>query len=185
MFVFSCIFWNIIFMFSCMLLCCITTYSTGSFNGDPHPGNIMLLKDGRLGLIDYGQVKTMTIQQRIIYAKLIVALARDDKAEIQRIHFEEQGVRTKYMDKEMAYLFSCFYNDRDTPDVCGTMHIANFIDYLEAKDPMVQLPDAYIMASRVSVMMRGMGKAFGLQLRMSKLWEEEALAFLKTQGIDY
>ena len=29
----------------------------GCFNGDPHPGNVMLLPDGRLGLIDYGQVK--------------------------------------------------------------------------------------------------------------------------------
>lgn len=29
----------------------------GIFNGDPHPGNILLMPDGRLGLIDFGQVK--------------------------------------------------------------------------------------------------------------------------------
>ena len=28
----------------------------GVFNGDPHPGNILLCPDGRIGLIDYGQV---------------------------------------------------------------------------------------------------------------------------------
>jgi hypothetical protein len=28
----------------------------GVFNGDPHPGNILLCPDGRVGLIDYGQV---------------------------------------------------------------------------------------------------------------------------------
>jgi aarF domain-containing kinase len=33
----------------------------GAFNGDPHPGNILLLKDGRLGLIDYGQVRYMNV----------------------------------------------------------------------------------------------------------------------------
>lgn len=157
----------------------------GFFNGDPHPGNILLLKDGRLGLIDYGQVKTMTLQERIIYAKLIVALARDDREEIRRLHFEEQGVRTKKNDPEIGYLFSCFYNDRDSDDVCRGMNISSFIDYLERADPMVKVPDAYIMASRVSIMMRGMGKAFGLQLRVSKLWEEEAQAFLKSQGIEY
>ena len=32
----------------------------GVFNGDPHPGNILLMPDGRLGLIDYGQVN-MTV----------------------------------------------------------------------------------------------------------------------------
>ena len=31
----------------------------GFFNGDPHPGNIMLLDDGRVGLIDWGQVKRL------------------------------------------------------------------------------------------------------------------------------
>ncbi|CAN0519191.1 unnamed protein product, partial [Ectocarpus sp. 8 AP-2014] len=30
----------------------------GAFNGDPHPGNILLTPDGKLGLIDYGQVQT-------------------------------------------------------------------------------------------------------------------------------
>jgi hypothetical protein len=30
-----------------------------------------------------------------------------------------------------------------------------------------------------------MGKAFGIQLRMSKLWEQEARDFLKSQHIDY
>lgn len=145
----------------------------------------MLLKDGRLGLIDYGQVKTMSVQERIIYAKLILALARDDRAEIERIHFQEQGVVTKKNDPRIGYLFACFYNDRDSPDVCGDLNIASFIDYLESEDPMVKLPEAYIMASRVNIMMRGMGKAFGLQLRMSKLWEQEAADFLKSQGIDY
>lgn len=145
----------------------------------------MLLKDGRLGLIDYGQVKTMSREERIKYAKLILALARDDREEVQRLHFNELGVVTKRSDPEVAYLFSCFYNDRDTDDICRGMNIANFIDYLQARDPMVQVPDAYIMASRVSIMMRGMGKAFGLQLRMSKLWEQEAAAYLKSQGIDY
>lgn len=39
-------------------------FFSGCFNGDPHPGNILLLKDGRLGLIDYGQVKRIDAHQR-------------------------------------------------------------------------------------------------------------------------
>lgn len=136
-------------------------------------------------MIDYGQVKIMSVQERVVYAKLILALARDDKREVQRIHFQEQGVLTRRNDPEVAYLFSAFYNDRDSHDVCQGLNIASFIDHLEALDPMVRLPEEYLMASRVSIMMRGMGKAFGLQLRMSKQWEKEASAFLKSQGIEY
>eukprot|EP00056_Hartaetosiga_gracilis_P004982 m.80066 g.80066 ORF g.80066 m.80066 type:complete len:164 (-) comp12002_c0_seq9:49-540(-) len=36
----------------------------GFFNGDPHPGNILLLDNGKLGLIDFGQVKSITPLQR-------------------------------------------------------------------------------------------------------------------------
>eukprot|EP00042_Codosiga_hollandica_P021145 m.72014 g.72014 ORF g.72014 m.72014 type:complete len:149 (+) comp50215_c0_seq2:115-561(+) len=35
-------------------------FHDGLFNGDPHPGNFILLPDGRLGLIDFGQVKQLT-----------------------------------------------------------------------------------------------------------------------------
>jgi hypothetical protein len=41
------------------------------------PGNILLLEDGRLGLIDYGQVKFLTVQERKRCAQLIVNLAKN------------------------------------------------------------------------------------------------------------
>ena len=38
----------------------------GAFNTDPHPGNILYIdgKQPKLGLIDYGQVKRLTKEQR-------------------------------------------------------------------------------------------------------------------------
>jgi aarF domain-containing kinase len=160
-------------------------FADGLFNGDCHPGNILLLEDGRLGLIDYGQVKAMTVDERIKYAKLIIAHSRGDKDEIVRIHFDELGTVTKKRCVETAYLFSSFWNDRNTPDVCGDMNLSNFIDYLESRDSMVKLPEEYIFAARVNVLLRGMGKAFGLNLRMSEMWKDEAQRFLKSQGVEY
>ena len=46
----------------------------GYFNGDPHPGNIFLLDDGRMGLLDFGQVKQLSQEDRVKIAKLYVAL---------------------------------------------------------------------------------------------------------------
>ncbi|ETO09521.1 hypothetical protein RFI_27859 [Reticulomyxa filosa] len=34
----------------------------GAFNGDPHPGNILMMPDGKLGLIDYGQVCNLLVK---------------------------------------------------------------------------------------------------------------------------
>ncbi len=44
--------------------------------GDCHPGNVLLLPDGRLGLIDYGQVKAMSTEQRIVYGPRRCSLGR-------------------------------------------------------------------------------------------------------------
>ena len=43
---------------------------------------------------------------------------------------------------------------------------------------------SYIMAARVSVMMRGMANAFGLRLRTAPLWLPVAEDLLRSQGID-
>jgi hypothetical protein len=64
---------------------------------------------------------------RVKYAKLILALARDDRPEIVRLHFDELGTRTTHRREDIAYKMSCFYNDRDTPDLCDGMSIGTII----------------------------------------------------------
>lgn len=61
----------------------------GYFNGDCHPGNILLLGTDtgkpQLGLIDYGQVKKLSNETRLLMCKLIIALAEDNKADAVRL----------------------------------------------------------------------------------------------------
>jgi len=52
----------------------------GVFHADPHPGNIMLLTDGRLALLDFGAVGRLDPQQRLILQDLLLALGRGDPA---------------------------------------------------------------------------------------------------------
>ena len=51
----------------------------GIFSSDPHPGNVMLLPDGRLGLIDFGQAKELSAAQRAVVARTVVAVASGDE----------------------------------------------------------------------------------------------------------
>ena len=50
----------------------------GTFHADPHPGNILLLSDGRLGLIDFGSVGRLDSELRAALQRLLLALDRRD-----------------------------------------------------------------------------------------------------------
>ncbi|MFZ0187908.1 MAG: AarF/UbiB family protein [Streptosporangiaceae bacterium] len=52
----------------------------GVFHADPHPGNVMLLTDGRLALLDFGSVGRLDARQRLALQDLLLALGRGDSA---------------------------------------------------------------------------------------------------------
>ena len=59
----------------------------GFFHADPHPGNIMLLKDGKIGLIDFGIVG-VSAPKRQAFRKFILAAAKT-KYEISQKNYED------------------------------------------------------------------------------------------------
>jgi ubiquinone biosynthesis protein len=50
----------------------------GVFHADPHPGNIMLLTDGRVALIDFGSVGRIDADLRAGFGQLLAAVDRGD-----------------------------------------------------------------------------------------------------------
>jgi predicted unusual protein kinase regulating ubiquinone biosynthesis (AarF/ABC1/UbiB family) len=135
--------------------------------------------------LDYGQVKRMELGDRIKYAKLIIALAQDDREEVVRLHFDELGVRTRNRNKETAYLSACFYHDRSTDDVTGGRDLVALTEALNAADPVEQLPEPYLLAMRGNLILRGVANVFGVQLRMSQMWKHHAQALLKRESSFY
>ncbi|HYN95059.1 MAG TPA: AarF/UbiB family protein, partial [Pilimelia sp.] len=53
---------------------------SGVFHADPHPGNVLLLTDGRLGLLDFGSVGRLDAGLREALQRLLVAVDRADPA---------------------------------------------------------------------------------------------------------
>jgi ubiquinone biosynthesis protein len=50
----------------------------GLFHADPHPGNVFVLRDGSLGLIDFGAVGRLDPLQRAAVVDMLAALVRGD-----------------------------------------------------------------------------------------------------------
>ena len=70
-------------------------FVSGLFNADPHPGNLIAMPDGRVGLIDYGQCKRLEPGPRHAIAELMVKIADDAPAEEVAAAFRRVGVRTE------------------------------------------------------------------------------------------
>jgi ubiquinone biosynthesis protein len=51
---------------------------SGVFHADPHPGNVLVLADGRLGLLDFGSVGRLDTSVRSALQRLLLAMDRGD-----------------------------------------------------------------------------------------------------------
>src|SRR6516164_6896632 len=55
----------------------------GVFHADPHPGNVLLLTDGRLAMLDFGSVGRLDARQRSALQNLLLAVGRGDPAALR------------------------------------------------------------------------------------------------------
>ncbi|MFN0095976.1 MAG: ABC1 kinase family protein [Dehalococcoidia bacterium] len=69
-------------------------YRFGLFNGDPHPGNYLLLDDGRVGFLDYGCVTSFSPEVIDKFKAVLGALYAED-FEGWRAATEEVGILTR------------------------------------------------------------------------------------------
>ncbi len=60
----------------------------GFFHADPHPGNIFVLADGRLGLVDFGIMGRVTEENMERFASIFLALANHDYDALVRQYVE-------------------------------------------------------------------------------------------------
>ena len=78
----------------------------GFFHADPHPGNIFVLHDGRLGLVDFGIMGRVTEENMEHFASIFLALANHDYDALVRQYVElgfvsETSVDIEQFQREM------------------------------------------------------------------------------------
>jgi predicted unusual protein kinase regulating ubiquinone biosynthesis (AarF/ABC1/UbiB family) len=66
-------------------------YRHGLFNGDPHPGNYLLLGDGSVAFVDYGCVAEFTPEE-IAGFKVVLRALIDGDLDVWRAGIEELGI---------------------------------------------------------------------------------------------
>jgi len=155
----------------------------GIYNADPHPGNVLLLPDGRLGLIDYGMVGRLSLRERLLVARVVVAIAAGDKDEVVRLH-QEAGYRTCWMSGQphppsLVYRFATWHFDRAD---LSPVDIGNGEFWPVGKVMRSSLeksvPDWIEQTRRLSLLLVGVASTAGRPISLSKEWQPIARALL-------
>jgi ubiquinone biosynthesis protein len=63
-------------------------FTDGLFHGDPHPGNVLVLEDERLGLLDFGLVGRLSKQMQESIILLVLAISLRDPDTVARLLYK-------------------------------------------------------------------------------------------------
>ncbi len=82
----------------------------GFFHADPHPGNVFILSDGSLGLIDFGAVGRLDSIQQAAIVDMLVAIARRDvvllRESVERVADVTEHVAPERLERALARLMA-------------------------------------------------------------------------------
>lgn len=146
-------------------------FVTGFFNADPHPGNILVLPDGRLGLIDYGQCKRLPPRARRGLAAVVVALAARRGDAGVAAAMRAVGVRSRGDDGFVADVARLLFGPL-TPQMLSARWRAE----QRRRGAVESFPPDLLLAARAAGLLRGLGLALRHNLDLPAAWESAAAA---------
>jgi aarF domain-containing kinase len=160
-------------------------FQLGLFNADPHPGNIVLTSlnnegvehikgpnDTKLnvGLIDYGQCKQLTPEERCKVAQLILSVSRNEPDEVIADRFREMNVGTKNDSTEFLASFArLMFGPFEPKHLKHSWHMN-----LHKLDKITYFPKELSMVYRTSLLLRGLAVSLQHNFSICEEWKYHA-----------
>ncbi|KAK1744383.1 ABC1 kinase family protein [Skeletonema marinoi] len=136
---------------------------SGFFHADAHPGNIFVLDDGRIGLIDFGQVKQVDGTTR---------KSDDNDDDLHRIGNSTEGLDIELKDDAPAHGHAAiamwlFDGSVETfPDG----YDENEMSPNSPVKAMKEFPSDLVLLARSTVLVKGLARRFGVRWSLSQEW---------------
>eukprot|EP00850_Spirogloea_muscicola_P014624 SM000106S13972 [mRNA] locus=s106:464238:466947:+ [translate_table: standard] len=162
----------------------------GVFHADPHPGNLFLLDNGRLGLLDFGQSKILDNDTRQQLARVVLAIDNGRDEEIaaalagagmgfgrpSEAYGSAAAANGSSVDVHtLATMATILFDTRFVPE--GLVSPMSEDSPLHAA-PLTMFNQALWLVVRVMVLLRGICHTLRMDLQSSALWRPYALAAL-------
>ncbi len=133
-------------------------FDDGFFHADPHPGNMFIEGDGRIGLIDFGMVGVVDSELRERLGVLLVALARKDPhriaAALAKLSTSQTPVNLRELSADLVPVVE-LYDGVPLADISVGKMIRELLAVLRRRH--LQLPREFSLVLKMVIMTEGMG----------------------------
>ncbi|RKP21088.1 ABC1-domain-containing protein [Rozella allomycis CSF55] len=142
----------------------------GLFNADCHPGNFLLMEDGRIGFLDFGQIKRIDDEDRKLLCELVVALSEKNKVKVKEIA-HKTGYKSKDFNEDVIFRIAVVAFDQEGKWVTEGMHVQKFMEKMFQIDPWERMSNLFVMPARTSLLLRGIGLMLNHPVSVCDSWK--------------
>lgn len=147
-------------------------FEHGMFHADPHPGNFVLMDDGRLGILDFGDIGRFTAARREQMERMVMALALRDADEFSRVLIEVSDPPAAVEMTQLRIDLGSWF-DRYIDVGVGELDLGSLI--LSAMDLLhrhgLTLPADFTLLVRVLIQLQGLSNTLKVELNPGQLLE--------------
>ena len=142
----------------------------GLFHADPHPGNLLLLDDGRFGILDFGLCGRMTAQMKetLVVLALAIAVRDADTAARTLYRLGQSDARISISDlrNDISGLFETWLG-LSIQDMDSTLLVQELL--LLALRHKIRVPPEYTMLGRAGATIEGIVRDFHPEIDVAKV----------------
>ncbi|MEZ6187588.1 MAG: AarF/ABC1/UbiB kinase family protein [Planctomycetota bacterium] len=131
-------------------------FEVGFFHGDPHPGNVFVLPDGRLGLLDFGLWGTLDSDQQDQLAQWMLAIALKSPSMLARLTLKvgqpPDGFDRLAYERDIRVLMDR-YVGLNLKDLSSASILSDSVDVIRRH--RIRIPPTFAILSRATVTLEG------------------------------
>jgi ubiquinone biosynthesis protein len=154
-------------------------FDFGFFHGDPHPGNMTVLPDGRIALYDYGMMGKFTPHMRESIALLVGGLAEKNHSQTTRsiLDLSEEGIASDQMLLQAEVeKFAESNLTKPLKDICLGDVLNSLLELL--RDNHLRMKPAFYLGIKALAQVEAIGRALNPDLNFILLGEPYATRVL-------
>jgi len=136
-------------------------FEHGFFHGDLHPGNLLVMEGGVLGLIDFGMVGRVTEEMKRSVVLIVYALKQGDSATVTRIFFDlaivTRRVDYREVERQTDALLEKHWSGRSLGDIDVGAYVQDLARVAQRHG--ARIPAAYTMLFKAIMTTEGLARS--------------------------